>query len=533
MFESTMMNMPLTIDILIQRAQSVSSHVEVISRKADRSLHRSTYGKVAERALQLSRALLAGGIKKGDRIATLMWNHSSHLEAYLGIPMAGAVIHTLNLRLHPDEIAYIAEDAKDRWLLIDEVLLPLFDAFKGKYPFEKVIVVDSTKALMEGRVDYEALLKAAPKDTPLPELKEADALGSCYTSGTTGRPKGVVYSHRSTLLHSVVSALPDSLQLSFTDCLMAVVPMFHVNAWGLPYTALLVGAKQVLPGPFLDPTSLLDLMEEEKVTVAAGVPTIWMGMREALDAKPRNLKARMVVGGSAAPEQLIRDFDRHGLELIHAWGMTETSPIGLVAKLSPEAKGKSLEEQYHMRAKQGLPPPFVQVRVCNDSGEVPNDGKTSGEIQIRAPWVTQSYASNDSKDRWTKDGYFRTGDIATRCPLGYVQINDRIADLIKSGGEWIASQQLENALMGHPAVREAAVIGVPHEKWSERPLAAIVLKPDMKASADELRAFIAPQFAKLWLPDAFVYLDTIPRTSAGKFKKTELREMYKDWKWEK
>jgi fatty-acyl-CoA synthase len=531
MFESTMMDMPLTLDILIQRAQTVSSSVEVVSRKPDRSLHRSTYGEIADRALMLSRALLHAGIKKGDRIATLMWNHSVHLEAYLGIPLAGAVIHTLNLRLHPDEIAYIAEDAKDRWILVDEVLLPLFDAFKGKYAFEKVIVVGATKPLAEGQVDYEAVLKAAPKDIKLPVLAEHDALGCCYTSGTTGRPKGVVYSHRSTILHSLVSALPDSLELSFKDSLMAVVPMFHVNAWGLPYTALLVGAKQVLPGPYLDPTSLLDLMEEEKVTVAAGVPTIWMGIREALDAKPRQLKARMVVGGSAAPEQLIRDFDRQGLTLIHAWGMTETSPIGLVAKLNLEAMGKSEDVQFQLRAKQGLPPPLVQVRVCNDQGEVPNDGKSSGEIEIRSPWVTQKYASTDASDRWTKDGYFKTGDVATRDAMGYIQITDRIADLIKSGGEWIASQQVENALMGHPAVREAAVIGVAHEKWSERPLAAIVLKPGATVTPEELKAFIAPLFAKLWLPDAFVFLDTIPRTSAGKFKKTELRETYKGWKW--
>jgi len=531
MFESTMMDMPLTVDILIQRALDVSHAVEVVSRKPDRSVHRTTYGDVAKRALQLARALAAAGIKKGDRVATLMWNHSVHLEAYLGIPMAGAVVHTVTLRLHPDEIAFIAEDAKDRWLIVDEVLLPLFDSFKDKYAFEKVIVVDVTKPLTGKHLDYEAVLQSAPAAIELPVLKETDALGCCYTSGTTGRPKGVVYSHRSTLLHCLVAALPDSLQLSFSDCLMAVVPMFHVNAWGLPFAATLIGIKQVLPGPFLDPPSLLDLMEDERVTIAAGVPTIWMGMREALDLKPRKLKARMVVGGSAAPEQLIRDFDRHGLEVIHAWGMTETSPIGLVAKLSPAAKRTSADRQYQLRAKQGLPVPLVQVRVSNDKGEVPRDGKTSGEIEIRSPWVTARYASKDSGNRWTKDGYFKTGDVATHDEFGYVQITDRIADLIKSGGEWIASQQLENALMGHASVREAAVIGLPHEKWSERPLAAVVLKPGCQASAEELRAFLAPQFAKIWLPDSFVFLETIPRTSAGKFKKTELREMYKDWKW--
>ncbi len=533
MFESTMMDRPLTLDILIQRALHVSAAVEIVTKKPDRSIHRSTYGEVARRALQLARALVAGGIKKGDRVATLMWNHSAHLEAYLGIPMAGAVIHTLNLRLHADEIAFIAEDARDRYLIVDEVLLPLLDSFKNKYAFEKVIVVDAMQSLTDGRLDYESWLKAAPAEMDLPQLKETDALGCCYTSGTTGRPKGVVYSHRSTLLHSLVSALPDSLELSCADCLMAVVPMFHVNAWGLPFTATLIGIKQVLPGPFLDPTSLLDLMEAEKVTVAAGVPTIWLGIREALDLKPRKIKARMIVGGSAAPEQLIRDFDRHGLELIHAWGMTETSPIGLVAKLTPEARQTSLDNQYRLRAKQGRPVPLVELRVSNDQGEAPSDGKTSGEIQIRSPWVTARYASKvaHADERWTADGYFKTGDVATLDPLGYVQITDRIADLIKSGGEWIASQQVENALMGHPSVREAAVIGVHHDKWSERPLAAIVLKPGCTATPEELKAFIAPLFAKLWLPDAFVFLDSIPRTAAGKFKKTELRDLYKDWKW--
>ncbi|HYX31846.1 MAG TPA: long-chain fatty acid--CoA ligase [Oligoflexus sp.] len=531
MFESTMMDIPLTIDMILDRARHAAADVEVVSRQPDRRLHKTTYGAIAERTEKLARALIDAGIQPRDRVATLMWNHAQHLECYLGIPLAGAVIHTLNLRLHPDEIAFIARDAQDRFLVVDEVLLPLFEAFRSQYPFEKVIVVGTTKPLPPEAIDYEDFLKRGTPGIALPKIQETDPLGCCYTSGTTGKPKGVVYSHRSTILHSLVTALPDSLDLSMDDCLMAVVPMFHVNAWGLPYTATLVGTRQILPGPFLDAASLVDLMETEKVTVAAGVPTIWMSIREELDARPRELKARMVVGGAAAPEKLIRDFDRMGLQLIQAWGMTETSPVGLVSRLSPAAQLLPVDEQYKLRAKQGRPAPLVQVRVCNEEGEVPLDGKTSGELQIRGPWITQRYASGVVDQRWTDDGYFKTGDVANLDALGYVQLTDRTADLIKSGGEWIASQVLENAIMGHPAVREAAVIGVPHPKWSERPLAVVVLKPGCKANADDLRDHLAPHFAKFQLPDAFVFADTIPRTSAGKFKKTDLRQEYCNWTW--
>jgi fatty-acyl-CoA synthase len=526
-----MMDVPLTIAMILDRARNVMADGEVVSRQPDRRLHKTTYGAIAERSEQLARALIDAGIKPRDRVATLMWNHAQHLECYLGIPLAGAVIHTLNLRLHPDEIAYIAQDAQDRFLIVDEVLLPLFQAFREKYPFEKVIVVGRSRELPPESMDYEDFLKRGVASIPLPSLQENDPLGCCYTSGTTGKPKGVVYSHRSTILHSLVTALPDCLDLSQDDCLMAVVPMFHVNAWGLPYTATLIGARQILPGPFLDAPSLVELMETEKVTVAAGVPTIWMGIREELETRPRQLKARMVVGGAAAPEQLIRDFDRLGLELIQAWGMTETSPVGLISRLSRAARQLPEDRQYKLRAKQGRPAPLVQIRVCNEHGEVPFDGKTSGELQIRGPWITRCYTSGAVADRWTDDGYFKTGDVAHLDELGYVQLTDRTADLIKSGGEWIASQALENAIMGHPAVREAAVIGVPHPKWSERPLAVVVLKSGAQVDADELWQHLSPHFAKFQLPDAFVFAEAIPRTSAGKFKKTELRQEFQNWSW--
>ena len=523
----TMMDVPLTIDWIADRAERWMASGEIVSRRPDRSLSRTTYGAVMPRARRLARALVAAGIGRGDRVATLMWNHAEHLEAYFGIPLAGAALHTLNLRLHPDEIAYIANDAGDRILLVDDVLVPLYEKIKaagGK--FEKVIVVGGPH---DG---YERLLGDAP-DVALPALAEQDALGVCYTSGTTGRPKGVVYSHRSSILHALVAGLPDCLGLARTDTLLPVVPMFHVNAWGLPFLAAMCGTKIVFPGCFLDCPSLLELLEAERVTVAAGVPTIWIGIRDLLDAEPGRYKLqpglRMIVGGSAAPEQLIRDFDRHDMSLLHAWGMTETSPIGTVARVSPGVTDEAA--RYKERARQGRPVPLVELRVRNEAGDVPRDDATQGEVLVRGPWIAGAYAGGHSPERWTADGYFRTGDVARIDAGGSIQLVDRIADLIKSGGEWIATQELESALMGHPAVREAAVIGVAHPKWAERPLAVIVLKPGATCTPDELRAHIAPKFAKFWLPDAFVFVDAIPRTSAGKFKKTELRERFRDWTW--
>ncbi len=522
----TMMNVPLTIDLLLRRAQDVLPNSLVVSRRPDKSIHRRTLGEVAARANALARALVAAGIKKGDRVATLMWNHAEHLEAYLGVPRAGAVLHMLNLRLHPDDLAYIANDAQDRIVLVDEVLMPLYEKYRERCPAERVIVIGP---------EYEQFLKEAPADTPLPELEENDALGMCYTSGTTGRPKGVVYTHRSTILHALVSALPDALALSRNDSLMPVVPMFHVNAWGLPYAATMVGAKQVYPGPHMDAVSLLDLMEQEQVSIAAGVPTLWIGIREAMQKEPTRWKLQkdvtMIVGGSAAPEGLIRDFDALGLRIVHAWGMTETSPIGLVSRLSPETAQLDEATRYALRAKQGIAPPLVELVVRNEQGVVARDGTTTGEVLIRAPWVASAYATHNTPERWTDDGYFRTGDVGNVDEHGFVRLTDRMADLIKSGGEWIASQELENALMSHPAVQEAAVIGLAHPKWSERPLAVIVKRDGAEVDAATLREFLSTRFAKFWLPDAFEFVSEIPRTSTGKFKKTELRARYADWTW--
>jgi fatty-acyl-CoA synthase len=532
----TMMDFPLTLDAIFRRAGSLYASTEIVSRMPDKSVTRVTYADFDRRTRKLAAALASLGLGKHDRVATLMWNHNAHLEAYFGIPLAGGVLHTLNLRLHPDEIAYIAAHAGDRYLIVDDVLLPLLAKFEHAAKFEKVVVVPLCKQKVEApRLDYEALLDRADARAPLPKLAEEDPLGMCYTSGTTGKPKGVVYSHRTTCLHSLGAALADTLGLSRADTVLAVVPMFHASAWGLPFACTMVGCKQIYPGPHLDPVSLLDLFEKEKVTLAAGVPTIWLGILDALEKNPGRWKLtkdlRMVVGGSAAPEGMIRAMDKHGLRVIHAWGMTETSPLGTVSHAPPGVTDD--DERYAFRAKQGIPAPFIEVRAVSDAGEVPRDGKTPGELQVRGSWVAASYHElpEETGRRWTKDGWFQTGDVVTLDERGYVKITDRTKDLIKSGGEWISSVELENLLMGHPAVKEAAVVAVPHPKWAERPLAVVVKKDGAAADEAELRSYLSTKVAKWAVPEAYVFVDAIPRTSAGKFQKSALREQYKDWKW--
>jgi fatty-acyl-CoA synthase len=530
---STMMSFPLTLPPILERAGRQFKRTEIVSRLPDKSIHRYRYPDFYRRTRALGRALQQAGMRLGDRVATLMWNHGAHMEAYFGIPAAGGVVHTLNLRLHPDELAYIANHAGDRFLIVDDVLLPLLDKFKDKTRLEKIIVVQLTKnPLSPQLLGYEAFLESAKGELEYPSVSEEAPLGMCYTSGTTGKPKGVVYSHRAIVLHAFAASLTDTLALSERDTVLAVVPMFHANAWGIPHAATMIGAKQVLPGPHLDPESLLDLFEREEVTIGAGVPTIWLGILEELEKNPGRWKLqkglRMVVGGAAAPESMIRAFDRHGLRVIHAWGMTEMTPLGTVSHVPRHLIGKSEDEQYRVRAMQGTPSPFVEIRAKNDDGEVPWDGKSPGELEVRGPWIAASYYNfEEARDRFTPDGWFKTGDVVTIDEDGRVKITDRSKDLIKSGGEWISSVDLENAIMGHPAVKEAAVIAVPHAKWSERPLAVVVFKDGKKASEQDLRDFLEPKFAKFWMPDAFVFTDAIPKTSAGKFKKSELRERYR------
>ena len=529
----TMMNFPLTLTHVLERAGRLFGDSEIVSRLPDTTLHRHTYRDFHRRASALAGALQQLGLERGERVATLMWNHYAHLEAYFAIPCAGGVLHTLNLRLHPDDIAFIANHARDRFLIVDDVLLPLLEKFKSQVAFERIFVVPLTgKPMSPGYDDYEALIAGASAYAA-PAIDENDAAGMCYTSGTTGKPKGVLYTHRSIVLHSLATATVDVLGLSNRDTLCPIVPMFHVNAWGTPFTAAMVGSKLAFPGPHLDAVNLLDLYEAEKVTLSAGVPTIWMGMLQALQKEPARWKMqknmRMVCGGAAAPESMIRGFDKFGMNVIHGWGMTETSPLGAVNFIKRELDGLSSDETYAVRAKQGVPPPFVEVRTMGEKGEAPWDGKSMGELQIRGPWVASGYHELPSEaDKWTDDGWFRTGDIAIMDAHGYIKIADRIKDLVKSGGEWISSVDLENALVAHPAVQEAAVIGVPHLKWDERPLAVVVLKSGMSATADDLRAHLAPSFAKFWLPDDVVFVDTIPKTSTGKMLKATLREQYQN-----
>ncbi len=533
-----MMDVPLTLQPLIERSKRLFGQREIVSRRADRSIHRYRYSDLWARVWALAEALSRAGLEPGQRVATLMWNDFAHLEAYFGIPMAGGVLHTLNLRLPPEQLAWIVNDAADRFIIVDETLLPLLEKWLAQTQIERVFVVRVTEAGAASPVheSYEQLIRDVTGSFAPYVAAENEACGLCYTSGTTGRPQGVSYTQRSTVLHSLVISLPDALGIAERDVILPVVPMFHVNAWGLPYAAVFAGSKLVLPGRHLDAASLLDLFEQEQVSVTAGVPSIWQGILQALDKEPARWKLprmRMVVGGSAAPESLLRGFDRHGQEVIHAWGMTETSPVGTVGRLKSSLASLSEDERYQYRAAQGLPPPLVDLRIVADASEAPRDGKSMGELQARGPWVTGSYfgAAHDP-DKFTADGWFRTGDVATIDAEGYVRLVDRIKDLVKSGGEWISSVELENALTGHPAVREACVIAVPHPKWSERPLAVLVLKEGAQMTIEELRAHLSPLFPKWWLPDAFVAVDEIPKTSVGKLSKSALRDRFSNWSWE-
>ena len=536
---ATMMDVPLSLNHLLERAGTIFPRNEVVSRLPNKSLRRHTYGQIYHRTRALAAALQGLGLQKGERVATLCWNHHAHLEAYFGIPACGGVMHTLNLRLAPGDIGAIAADADDRFIIVDDILLPLFKQFAHLHKFERVIVFPFSGAAVPAEFDnYETLLAGANSETfNYAPHAETDPVSMCYTSGTTGMAKGVVYSHRSTVLHTLVGCLGDHWDFKSTDVLLPVAPMFHANAWGTPYGAVMMGLKIVFPGPHLHADDLLDLIKLEPPTLALGVPTIWLSMIQAYERglleQPGRWKLpegmRSMVGGAAVPEALIRAFDKHGVWLAQGWGMTETSPLATVSYRRAELQGADADEQFRRAAMAGVPAPLVELRIRTDEGlDAPWDGKTMGEIQVRGPFITGAYHGvAPTADKFTADGWLRTGDVAVMDELAFVRITDRTKDLIKSGGEWISSVDLENALMGHSAIAEAAVVAIPDPKWSERPLACVVVKPGLQATAAELNSHLLEcGLAKWQLPERYEFIDAIPRTSTGKFWKVKLRERF-------
>ncbi len=497
-----------------------------------------TYRELGAEAARLAHALRGLGVGEGDRVATFMWNNNEHTVVYMAVPAMGAVLHALNIRLFPEQVVYVANHAEDKVVLVDGSLVPMFAQYLPNLKTVRhVIVVNGDAAALQAPAgvevhSYTELLAGQPDTYDFPVIDERSPAGMCYTSGTTGDPKGVVYSHRSNWLHAMQVISPNSMGFTERDTVLTIVPLFHANAWGIPYAAMMAGSNLLMPDRFLQPGPLLQLMGEVKPSFAAAVPTIWGGVLAGLDAQPQDIShlRTVVVGGSAVPPSMMRAFqEKHGVRLLHAWGMTETSPLGSVAHAP---KGVTGEEEWAYRYTQGRFPAPVQARLVADDGSVvPNDGEALGEVEVRGPWITASYYSPEGEsvdpDKF-HDGWLRTGDVGKISPNGYLTLVDRSKDVIKSGGEWISSVDLENAIMGHPAVAEASVIGIPDEKWDERPLVAVVLKEGATADAEELREFLAGKFAKWQLPEHWAFIDEIPKTSVGKFDKKRLRARYAD-----
>lgn len=528
------MNTPLTLKQMIERAELFFPNKEVISRTLT-GMTRTTYRQIGKRVRKLAHSLQKLGVSKGDRVGTLAWNNQRHLEAYFAIPCSGAILHTINFRLAPHHIAYIINHAEDKVLLIDEDLLELVEALQKDLPtVEAYVIMTDKDELPETTLSpvyhYEQLLANADENFQLPDdLDENDPAGMCYTSATTGNPKGVVYTHRGILLHSMALGLADSAAVSEKDASMAVVPMFHVNAWGLPFAATWFGATQVMPGPYFTPEVLAQLIENERVTITAGVPTIWLGLLHELQRKNYDTSSLrgVLCGGSAAPKSMIKAFEEEfDIPFMHAYGMTETSPLVVISNLKSYQENLDPEERYEIKAKQGLLSPCLEMKVIGQDGEVAWDGKEMGEFLVRGPWIASEYYKDERTDEAFRDGWLYTGDVVTIDEEGFMKIVDRTKDLIKSGGEWISSVDLENAIMSYEAVAEAAVVAVPHQEWQERPVACVVLKEDYvgKVTKDQLLEYISPQFAKWWLPDDIIFMDEIPKTSVGKFLKRTLRK---------
>jgi acyl-CoA synthetase (AMP-forming)/AMP-acid ligase II len=517
---------PLTLRHLLERSRGMDGDGEVVTL-TEEGTTRASYAEVGERVDRLCRALASLGVGGGDRVATFAWNSQRHLEIYLAVPSMGAVLHTLNIRLFADQLAYVANHAGDKVVFVDDSLVPLLAEVAPRFETVEhwVVMGDGDASALPGALRYEELLAAQEPDFEYPELDDRSAAGLCYTSGTTGNPKGVLYSHRSSVLHAMGACLADTLAISRQDRVLPIVPMFHANAWGMPYAATLAGADLVMPGRFLEPEPLARLIEEERVTAAGGVPTIWLDLLRYADQHMPDLSSIRIVacGGSAVPRSLMEEFEeRHGVRIIQAWGMTETSPLGSVARPPKDAEG---ERHWEYRSTAGRPSPLIEARVVGPSGEVlPWDGESTGELEVRGPWVARDYFGDPSGREKFHDGWLRTGDVASIDARGYIRISDRAKDVIKSGGEWISSVELEVDLMAHPAVMEAAVIARPDERWGERPLACVVLDEGASASPEDLRRHLLERVAKWQVPDEFAFIDEVPKTSVGKFDKKVLRK---------
>lgn len=532
-----MMNTPLTITSMLERAEKYFSKKKVISRTHG-GVHELTYKDIGERTRSLSSALEELGVKKGDRIGTLAWNHHRHLEAYFAIPSMGAVLHTINIRLPEEHLVHVINHAEDKVLLIDPDMLPLIENISEQLATVEAFIVmgddySVPESTLEPLYSYELLVAEGDESYEYTTVfDENDPAGMCFTSATTGKPKGVVYSHRGIVLHSMALSMTDTAGLSESDVAMPVVPMFHVNAWGVPFAATWLGTTQVLPGPGATPKILAELIETYQVTLTAGVPTIWLGLLKEIETNTYDLSSLRAIlcGGSAAPEGLIRAFEqKHGIPFIHAYGMTETTPVVTLARLKSYQRDLPLDEQMAVRRTQGLVVPGIDIKVVNEKGEAIPDGKDMGELLIRGPWIANEYYKEGEKSAEAfRDGWLHTGDVVTIDEEGNVEIVDRTKDLIKSGGEWISSVEIENVLMGHDDIFEAAVVAVPHPKWQERPVACVVLHEDVEMTKEEVLNYLKPKLVKWWMPDDILFMESIPKTSVGKFLKRALRDQVKE-----